>query len=65
LQAYPNPNVARIGGLQSQGAEGEAVVDYCDPSTTPDLELSGFPLGKNALSDGIESTRSSGAPIVH
>jgi len=42
-----NPNVAKVGGLQSQGTEGEAVVGYCEASVTPDLESSGFPLGKN------------------
>ena len=40
-----SPDVAKAGGLQSQGAEGEAVVGYCDPSATPDLEPSGFPEG--------------------
>jgi hypothetical protein len=39
------PNVAKVGGLQSQGAEGEAVVGYCEPSATPDLEPSDFPEG--------------------
>ena len=40
-----NPNVAKAGGLQSQGAKGEAVVDYCEPLATWDLEPSGFPEG--------------------
>ncbi len=28
------PNVAKAGGLQSQGVEGEAVVVYREPLTT-------------------------------
>jgi hypothetical protein len=40
-----DPSVAKVGGPQSQGAKGEAVVDYCDPLATPDLESSGFPEG--------------------
>jgi hypothetical protein len=40
-----NPNVAKVGGLQSQGTKGEAVVVYCEPLATPDLESSGFPEG--------------------
>ena len=40
-----NPNVAKVRGLQSQGAEGEAVVAYCNPWTTQDLKFSGFPAG--------------------
>jgi len=40
-----DPNVAKAGGHQSQGAKGEAVVLYCDPFVTPDLEFSGFPEG--------------------
>jgi len=40
-----NPSVAKVGGLQSQGAKDEAVIIYCDPLATPDLELSGFPEG--------------------
>ena len=38
-----NPNVAKAGGLQSQGAEGDAVVLYCNPLATRDLESSRFP----------------------
>ncbi len=38
------PNVAKVGGLQSQDAKGEAVVGYCKPLATPDLEPSGFPV---------------------
>ena len=50
-----NPNVAKAGGLQSRGAEGEAVILYCEPLATLDLEFSGFParvnnMAKSALS---------------
>ena len=38
-----NPNVAKAGGLQSRGAEGEAVETYCEPLATKDLDSSGFP----------------------
>jgi len=38
-----NPIVAKVGGLQSRGVKGEAVVFYCEPLTTKDLEPSGFP----------------------
>ena len=45
------PNVAKAGGFQSQGAEGDAVVLYCNPLATRvvdpvedgDLESSRFP----------------------
>ena len=40
-----NPNVAKVGGLQSQGVKGENVVGYLDPLTTQDLKSSGFPVG--------------------
>ena len=40
-----NPNVAKAGGLQSQGVKGEAVVRYRNPLTTQDLKPSGFPVG--------------------
>jgi hypothetical protein len=40
-----NLNVAKVGGLQSQGVKGEAVVGYREPLTTQDLESSGFPGG--------------------
>ena len=40
-----NPNVAKAGGLQSQGVKGEIVVGYLDPLTTQDLKFSGFPEG--------------------
>ena len=39
-----NPNVAKAGGLQSQGVKVEIVVGYIDPLTTQDLESSGFPV---------------------
>jgi len=35
-------NVAKAGGLQSQGVEGEAVVIYREPLTTPDLMSCGL-----------------------
>jgi hypothetical protein len=40
-----NPNVAKVGGLQSQGVKVEIVVSYIDPLTTQDLKSSGFPVG--------------------
>jgi hypothetical protein len=40
-----NPNVAKVGGLQSQGVKVEIVVGYIDPLTTQDLKSSGFPVG--------------------
>jgi hypothetical protein len=43
VQNSGNPNVAKVGGLQSQGVKGEAVVAYCDPLTTQNLKASGFP----------------------
>ena len=43
LEVYPN--VAKAGGLQSQGVKGEVVVVYRDPFTTQDLKSSGFPAG--------------------
>jgi hypothetical protein len=39
------PNVAKVGGLQSQGVKGEAVVVYRESLTTPDMTSSGFPEG--------------------
>jgi hypothetical protein len=39
------PNVAKVGGLQSQGVKGEVVVAYSDPLTTQNLKSSGFPVG--------------------
>jgi len=38
-----NPNVAKAGGLQSQGVKGEAVIGYRNPLTTQDLKSSSFP----------------------
>ena len=40
-----NPNVAKVGGLQSQGVKVEIVIVYIDPLTTQDLKSSGFPVG--------------------
>ena len=40
-----NPNVAKVGGLQSQGVKGEVVVVYLESLTTQDLKFSGFPAG--------------------
>jgi hypothetical protein len=40
-----NPNVAKAGGLQSQGVKGEAVVGYRKSLTTQDLKFSSFPEG--------------------
>jgi hypothetical protein len=45
LQWLIYPNVAKVGGLQSQGVKGEIVVGYLDPLTTQDLKPSGFPVG--------------------
>jgi hypothetical protein len=39
------PNVAKAGGLQSQGVKGEVVVVYRESLTTQDLKFSGFPEG--------------------
>ncbi len=47
-----NPSVAKVGGLQSQGAKGKAVVCYCEPLATPDLEFSGFPRCFKGKKDG-------------
>jgi hypothetical protein len=41
-KVFLNPNVANVGGLQSQGAKGEAVVGSSEPLVTPLLMLSGF-----------------------
>jgi len=40
-----DPDVAKVGRLQSQGAKGEAVVVYCEPFATQDLQSSDFPGG--------------------
>jgi len=39
------PNVANVGGLQSQGVEGDVVVLYFEPLTTQNLKSSGVPEG--------------------
>ena len=49
------PNVAKVGGLQSQGARGEAVVAYCDPLVTKDLKSSGFPVRVNNRANRFNS----------
>jgi hypothetical protein len=38
-------NVANVGGLQSQGVEGDVVVLYFKPLTTQNLKSSGVPEG--------------------
>ena len=43
-QRTDDPNVAKAGAIQSQGAKGAAVVYYCNPLATPDLDCSGFPI---------------------
>ena len=43
IEGCIDPNVAKAGGLQSQGVKGEAVIGYRDPLTTRDLESSSFP----------------------
>jgi hypothetical protein len=42
-QVIENPNVAKAGGVQSQGVKGEVVAVYHDLLTTQDLKSSGFP----------------------
>jgi hypothetical protein len=39
------PNVANVGGFQSQGVKGEVVVLYFEPLTTQSLKSSGVPEG--------------------
>jgi hypothetical protein len=48
-----DPNVAKAGGLQSQGVKGEVVVVYLESLTTQDLKSSGFPdvLGRSSKSE--------------
>ncbi len=41
-----NLNVAKAGGLQSQGVKGDTVVGYRESLTTQDLKSSGFPEGE-------------------
>jgi hypothetical protein len=43
--AHIYPKVANVGGLQSQGVEGEVVVLYFEPLTTQNLKSSGVPDG--------------------
>jgi hypothetical protein len=43
--AFINPNVANVGGLQSQGVEGDVVVLYFESLTTQNLKSSGVPEG--------------------
>jgi hypothetical protein len=38
-------NVAKVGGLQSQGVKADAVFLYREALTTQDLKSSGFPGG--------------------
>jgi len=38
-----DPNVAKAGGLQSQGVKGEAAIGYRNPLTTRDLKSSSSP----------------------
>mgnify|MGYP006926388681 CR=1 FL=1 len=40
---YINPNVAKAGGLQSQGVKGDVVVLYFESLTTQNLKSSGVP----------------------
>jgi hypothetical protein len=48
-QPAVNSKVAKVGGLQSQGVKGEAVIYYRNPLIPPtaglDLKSSGFPAG--------------------
>jgi hypothetical protein len=44
-QNFVYPVVAKVEGLQSQGGEGAAVVNYRKPSSTQDLKFLGFPDG--------------------
>jgi hypothetical protein len=48
-----NPNVANVGGLQSQGVEGDVVVLYFELLTTQNLKSSGVPdvLGRSSKSE--------------
>jgi hypothetical protein len=49
-----NPNVAKAGGLQSQGVKGEALLGYRKPLIRKDLMPSGFPdmLGRSPAKAG-------------
>jgi hypothetical protein len=60
------PGDAKVGGLQSQGGKGEAVVHYCEPLTMQDLEPSGFPARVNnmaKLAQSFLSRRSSKSEV--
>jgi hypothetical protein len=48
-----DPNVANVGGLQSQGVEGDVVVLYFESLTTQNLKSSGVPdvLGRSSKSE--------------
>jgi len=50
-----NPNVAKAGGLQSQGVEGEAVIVYREPLATPDLMSSGLSRRVNNMAKSTSS----------
>lgn len=53
------PNVANVGGLQSQGVEGEVVVLYFEPLTRQNLKSSGVPdvLGRSSKSEDQRATK--------
>ncbi len=55
IQVIVNPNVAKAGGLQGQGVEGEAVVVYREPLTTPDLMSSGLSRRVNNMAKSTSS----------
>jgi hypothetical protein len=40
-----NPNVAKVGGLQSQVARGEVIVNDYEPLITQQMEASDSPFG--------------------
>ena len=48
-----HPNVANVGGLQSQGVKGDVVVLYFESLTTQNLKSSGVPdvLGRSSKSE--------------
>jgi len=50
-----NPNVAKAGGLKSQGVEGEAVIVYREPLATPDLMSSGLSRRVNNMAKSTSS----------
>jgi len=47
------PNVAKVGGLQSQGVEGEAIVNLLGPLAKLDMESSGLP-GVKSVDNKLE-----------